>query len=211
MGITRSGIFQATETRLSPCSILVWVFPYATSSASAPLSFHINSRSSISLSVKWVQWHTTFKLRWDMHYTLSNSVKYTFILLVLDFSLPWRLESLRREDIPLRQSQVEQFTSSWWSKVSPLMGPTCRSSEERRLEGEHPSYLRAGQEPDVLSAPMPAGSQPGEHLGSDIQRHLECAGPALSLDLITYSPSGPASWKDMTMSNNLLLPDHSSH
>lgn len=73
------------------------------------------------------------------------------------------------------------------------------------------SFLRAGPEPRVLGVPMTAGGEPSKHLGSDIQWHLECAGPVLPLDLISYSPSGPASLKDMTISNLLLLPDQSSH
>lgn len=49
---------------------------------------------------------------------------------------------------------------------------------------------------------MCAGRALTEHLGSDLQWHLECASTALPLGLISYSPSGPASWNDVAVSNS---------
>ncbi|XP_033623726.1 cytosolic carboxypeptidase 6 isoform X1 [Fukomys damarensis] len=142
-------------------------------------------------------------------YTLEVSF-YSYIIGGTTAAVPYTEEAYMKLGRNVARTFLDYYRLNPLVEKVALPMPRLRSSEERRLEGKHPSYLRARQELDMLGVPMPADSQCSEHLGSDTQKHLECAGSALSLDLITYSPCGPSFWKDRTMSDNLFPPNHSS-
>ncbi|XP_021016668.1 cytosolic carboxypeptidase 6 isoform X1 [Mus caroli] len=143
-------------------------------------------------------------------YTLEVSF-YSYIIGGTTAAVPYTEEAYMKLGRNVARTFLDYYRlNSLVEKIAVPM-PRLRSKEERRLGWEHQSCLRAEQPLEVLGVPMCSGKALNEHLGNDIQWHLDCGSSTLPLGLISCSPSSPASWNDMAMSNSILLPDHSFH
>ncbi|XP_031234061.1 cytosolic carboxypeptidase 6 isoform X2 [Mastomys coucha] len=143
-------------------------------------------------------------------YTLEVSF-YSYIIGGTTAAVPYTEEAYMKLGRNVARTFLDYYRlNSLVEKITVPM-PRLRSKEERRLGWEHPSCLRAEQPLEVLRVPMCSGKALSEHLGSDIQWHLECGSNTLPLGLISCPSSSPASWNDMAMSNSILLPDPSFH
>ncbi|XP_028642761.1 cytosolic carboxypeptidase 6 isoform X1 [Grammomys surdaster] len=143
-------------------------------------------------------------------YTLEVSF-YSYIIGGTTAAVPYTEEAYMKLGRNVARTFLDYYRLNSLVEKIAIPMPRLRSKEERRLGWEHPSCLRAEQPLEVLGVPMCSGKALNEHLGNDIQWHLECGNSTLPLGLISCSPSSPTSWNDVAMSNSILLPDHSFH
>ncbi|XP_069843382.1 cytosolic carboxypeptidase 6-like [Dipodomys merriami] len=141
-------------------------------------------------------------------YTLEVSF-YSYIIGGTTAAVPYTEEAYMKLGRNVARTFMDYYRLNPLVEKMTVPVPRLRFNEEKKLGSEHPSCLRAGQQPNSLSVPRSAGGQSSE--STDIPWHLECSKTAVPLGLVSCSSSSSASWNDTTMSNSLFLPDHSFH